>query len=158
MRKIKFLLLILLFLIILLLFVVVKCNIDVKVEDMNRDKLEKDKMVSELIKNNELINNNDKNSSNESNVEKSNIEFVIKKIEKDIKSEEIIKSEMFDMFMKKVIKLEVDKRLVNDVDVLGYDIGRWYDKISKEDLNEFKEEFEKILNDIEVEIKNKVKN
>lgn len=54
MRKIKFLLLILLFLIILLLFIVVKCNIDVKFENMNKDKLKKDKMISELIKSSEL--------------------------------------------------------------------------------------------------------
>lgn len=140
MRKIKFLLLILLFLIILLLFVAVKCNIDVKFEDMNKNKFEKDKMISELKNSNELI-NNDKNNNIKSKKEKSNIEFVIKISEKDIKSEKIIESEMFDMFMKKVIKLEVDKRLVNNVDVLGYDIGRWYDKVYEEDLINFKNEF-----------------
>lgn len=140
MRKIKFLLLILLFLIILLLFVVVKCNIDVKFEDMNKDKFEKDKMISELKNSNELI-NNDKNNNIKSNKEKSNIEFVIKISEKNIKSEKIIESEMFDMFMKKVIKLEVDKRLVNNVDVSGHDIGRWYDKVHEEDLINFKNEF-----------------
>lgn len=53
--------------------------------------------------------------------------------------------------------LNLDRRYVNNVDVLGYDIGRWYDKINDEDLKDFKEEFYKILIDIEEKIKKIVK-
>ncbi|MCE6056261.1 variable surface lipoprotein [Mycoplasmopsis agalactiae] len=157
MRKTKLLLLTSLSPIISLPFVAAKCNTDAKPEDMNKDKSEKDKMTSELKNSNEST-NNDKNNNTKSNKEKSNTESVTKTSEKDIKSEKIIESEMSDMPMKKAIKSEADKRPVNNVDASGHDIGRWYDKVHEEDLTNFKNEFQKILKDIETQITKNAKN
>ncbi|EIN15052.1 Hypothetical protein, predicted lipoprotein [Mycoplasmopsis agalactiae 14628] len=167
MRKTKFLLLTSLSPIISLPFVAAKCNTDAKPEDMNKDKLEKDKMTSKLKNSNETKqNNNDKNTNTENMKEKNNTEA--KNDDKDNKSLKETKAkdtideknsnrEMSDMPIKQSTMSSLDRRTVNNVDASGYDIGRWYDKISDEDLKDFKEEFHKILTDIEEEIKKAVK-
>ena len=167
MRKTKLLLLTSLSPIISLPFIAAKCNTDAKSENMNKDKSKKDKMTSELTKSSESNqDNNDKNTNIEDNERNNNA-----KTKNDDKSNKSLKdnkengemsekntnSEMSDMPIKQPTMSNLDRRYVNNVDASGYDIGRWYDKINDEDLKDFKEEFHKILTDIEEKIKKTVK-
>ncbi|UUM25776.1 variable surface lipoprotein [Mycoplasmopsis agalactiae] len=166
MKKTKLLLLTSLSPIISLPFVAAKCNTDAKSEDMNKDKSEKDKMTSELTKSSESNqDNNNKNTNIEDNERKNNVETknddkgnksLKDNKENGVMSEKNNNAEMSDMPMKQSLISILDKRPVNNVDAFGHDIGRWYDKVHEEDLKNFKDEFQKILKDIEAEIKKKV--
>lgn len=165
MRKTKLLLLTSLSPIISLSFVAAKCNTDAKYEDMNKDKSEKDKMTSELTKSSESNQDNNKNTNIKDNEIRNNVETknddkgnksLKDNKENDGMSEKNNNAEMSDTPMKQSLVSILDKRPVNNVDASGHDIGRWYDKVHEEDLKNFKDEFQKILKDIEAEIKKKV--
>lgn len=88
MKKLKFLILGLLVFFSVILFVAVRCGISVKFEEMNKSKLEKDKIIGEFI------NNNDKNININSNEGKNNIDI----LNNDL-SIEIINNEMNNFLM-----------------------------------------------------------
>ncbi|TKA59047.1 hypothetical protein MBOVa_4520 [Mycoplasmopsis bovis 8790] len=163
MKKSKFLLLTSLSPIISLPFVAASCVTEAKADNKMEKDIKKNENVGEK-NSSETMNDKQKQdkSSTESKTEEKGDKGSLKSQEdksmtNDSASSSSSTREMADMPMKKAEKSEADKRPFNNVDASGYDIGRWYDKISKEDLDEFKSEFRKILSDISEAIKTKIK-